>query len=105
MEAAIAVVVLACVSAGAVADQTVRGYVRKDGTYVAPHVRSSPNQHRFDNYSSSGNSNPYTGQRGYDRNEFTDPPAFNKPQPLYQAPSYSSSNIYGDPYRQPRNRY
>lgn len=61
MRAAIAVVVFACLSSGAVADQTVRGYVRKDGTYVAPHMRSSPNQHRFDNYSSSGNSKSIHG--------------------------------------------
>ena len=71
---------LALLSFSALADQTVRGYTRKDGTYVAPHVRSSPNQNRFDNYSSQGNTNPYTGQRGYDRNEFSNPPAFNQPR-------------------------
>lgn len=27
--------------------------------------RSSPNSTKVDNYSSKGNSNPYTGERGY----------------------------------------
>ena len=42
----------------------VDGYTRKDGTYVAPHMRSSPNQTKLDNYSTRGNVNPYTGQKG-----------------------------------------
>jgi hypothetical protein len=32
-------------------DVYVKGYTRKDGTYVAPHVRSSPNSTVLDNYS------------------------------------------------------
>lgn len=28
----------------------VRGYTRSDGTYVAPHVRSAPNDTRADNF-------------------------------------------------------
>lgn len=31
-------------------DVRVRGYYRKDGTYVAPHIRSSPNNTTLDNY-------------------------------------------------------
>ena len=42
----------------------VRGYVKKDGTYVAPHVRTSPNSTKSDNYSTKGNTNPYTGKAG-----------------------------------------
>src|SRR4051812_27632161 len=45
-------------------DVSVRGYTRKDGTYVAPHVRSSPNSTKDDNYSTRGNVNPYTGVAG-----------------------------------------
>ncbi|MEW6429574.1 MAG: hypothetical protein AB1568_16255 [Thermodesulfobacteriota bacterium] len=60
----------------AAADEFVNGYFRKDGTYVQPHFRSEPNQYRYDNYSSQGNTNPYTGQRGYERNEFSDPPSY-----------------------------
>ncbi|MCW2066747.1 UNVERIFIED_ORG: hypothetical protein M2420_002101 [Stenotrophomonas maltophilia] len=42
----------------------VSGYVKKDGTYVAPHYRSVPNRSALDNYSTRGNYNPYTGQSG-----------------------------------------
>lgn len=42
----------------------VSGYVKKDGTYVAPHYRSAPNRSTLDNYSTQGNYNPYTSQAG-----------------------------------------
>lgn len=43
---------------------SVRGYVRKDGTYVAPHHRSAPDGNFQNNWSTSGNINPYTGVEG-----------------------------------------
>lgn len=46
------------------ADTYVNGYTRQDGTYVAPHYRSSPDSNRFNNYSSQGMTNPYTGRQG-----------------------------------------
>ena len=42
----------------------VRPYTKKNGTYVQPHVRTTPNTSRMDNWSSKGNSNPYTGKKG-----------------------------------------
>lgn len=42
----------------------VKGYTRKDGTFVAPHTRSAPNRTKVDNYSTKGNINPYTGKAG-----------------------------------------
>lgn len=42
----------------------VKGYTRKNGTYVAPHYRSSPNKSNYDNWSMKGNINPYTGKKG-----------------------------------------
>lgn len=51
-------------SLGVSADQWVNGYTRQNGTYVAPYVRSNPNSTTFDNYSTRGNTNPYTGERG-----------------------------------------
>ena len=43
----------------------VRGYYKRStGSYVMPHYRTSPNRSRFDNYSTKGNYNPYTGKRG-----------------------------------------
>jgi hypothetical protein len=35
-------------------DVHVRGYYRKDGTYVQPHVRSAPDGVRWNNYGPSG---------------------------------------------------
>ena len=55
---------LALVSSTAVADTYTRGYVRRDGTYVQPHYSSPRNDNPFDNYSTRGNVNPYTGQAG-----------------------------------------
>lgn len=42
----------------------VRGYYRKDGTYVNSYQRSTPNRTVTDNYSFKGNVNPYTGKTG-----------------------------------------
>ncbi|MGO8969005.1 MAG: hypothetical protein ACLQDQ_05475 [Myxococcaceae bacterium] len=42
----------------------VRGYEKKDGTYVAPHTQTAPNATKADNYSTKGNVNPYTGKKG-----------------------------------------
>ena|SRR3990167_11131157 len=33
-------------------------------TYVQPYVRSTPDNSMYNNYSTQGNFNPYTGQRG-----------------------------------------
>jgi hypothetical protein len=40
----------------------VKGYYRKDGTYVAPHYRSDPDGNPYNNYSYPGNYNPNTGE-------------------------------------------
>ncbi len=52
----------------AFADVYVNGYYRSNGTYVDPHYRSDPNHTASDNWSSWGNTNPYTGQKGYKSN-------------------------------------
>jgi hypothetical protein len=43
----------------------VNGYTRSNGTYVAPHYKTAPNSTNRDNFSTSGNTNPYTGQAGW----------------------------------------
>jgi hypothetical protein len=53
------------VALSATADNSVKGYTKKDGTYVAPHRKTDPNTRKDDNYSSKGNVNPYTGKKGY----------------------------------------
>lgn len=42
----------------------VNGYTKSNGTYVQGHYRSSQNSTNHDNYSTSGNYNPYTGSSG-----------------------------------------
>lgn len=42
----------------------VNGYYRSNGTYVAPHYRSAPDGNPYNNWSTVGNVNPYTGQPG-----------------------------------------
>lgn len=43
---------------------SVRGYLRNNGTYVMPYHRTAPNHTKQDNYSTKGNTNPYTGKKG-----------------------------------------
>ena len=46
-------------------DTRVKGYYRNNGTYVQPHYRTSPDRNIWNNYSTKGNINPYTGNKGY----------------------------------------
>jgi hypothetical protein len=45
-------------------DTYVNSYTRSDGTFVQGHMRSSPDGNPYNNYSTQGNVNPYTGQVG-----------------------------------------
>ena len=42
----------------------VAGYTKKNGTQVAPHHATNPNNTKRDNWSSKGNTNPHTGKDG-----------------------------------------
>lgn len=42
----------------------VKGYTKKDGTYVQPHMRTTPDSSRLNNWSTQGNTNPYNGKSG-----------------------------------------
>lgn len=64
MKKILAVGLFAALASSAFAQVHVRGYTKKDGTYVAPHERTAPNNTNLDNYSTRGNVNPYTGQPG-----------------------------------------
>ena len=50
---------------------TVSGYQKSNGTYVDSYVRTSPNSTNWDNFSTSGNSNPYTGSTGYRARDYS----------------------------------
>lgn len=41
-----------------------RGHSRSNGTYVQPYRSSTPDGSRLNNWSSRGNTNPFTGKRG-----------------------------------------
>ncbi len=43
---------------------SVRGYSRSNGTYVSSYTRTSRNSTNHDNFSTSGNYNPYRGTTG-----------------------------------------
>ena len=51
-------------SAQAAGSHSVSGYVKRDGTYVAPHYQTNRDSSRTNNYSAQGNYNPYTGHSG-----------------------------------------
>lgn len=82
------------VSTAAVAgDVYHKGYVTKNGTYVAPHYQTAPDSTRQNNYSTQGNVNPYTGQAG-------------RVNPVPETPSYPANSGYQaptNPYEQ--NQY
>ena len=42
----------------------VRGYYRKNGTYVQSYHRTKSDGKMYNNYSTKGNVNPYTGDKG-----------------------------------------
>jgi hypothetical protein len=86
------VLAAAVMAMSASADEFARGSARNDGTSVSPHHRSHANGHRYDNYNSQGNTNPYTAQRGHQRNEFTNPAEYN----LKIQPNPSDYNPIGD---------
>ena len=48
-----------------------RGYIKKNGSYVAPHFKSAPDGKRYNNYGSKSNG-------GRQRDEFSSPPKYNK---------------------------
>lgn len=50
---------------------TISGYTRSNGTYVQSHVRTMPNTTNWDNFSTKGNSNPFTGSTGYRARDYS----------------------------------
>lgn len=58
-------------------DVHVNGYFRSNGTYVQPHYRSAPDHDFYNNWSTKGNTNPYTGKVGtkeYPSHSYSYPP-------------------------------
>lgn len=53
-----------------------RSYVKKNGTYVRPHYKTEINKTNIDNYSTTSNVDPYTGQEGHKAKDYS-PEAYN----------------------------
>ena len=83
----------------------VRGYFRKNGTYVKPHYRSNADGNPYNNYSFPGNTNPYTGKTAtgkpdtylrnyYNKNKLYSP-SYNSYSPSYDSysPSYDGGSF------------
>lgn len=47
------------------------GYIRSNGTYVRGHYKTRPNNTNWDNFSTIGNTNPYTGSIGSVAQDYT----------------------------------
>jgi len=85
------VLVLLAIAVTCFADQSVRGYTRKDGTYVNGYTRSDSDSSYNNNYSTKGNTNPYTGESGTNSRTYNDrTPEYNKK--TYGNPGYESSS-------------
>ena len=87
MKPLIAFTISAFMSSTACAEY-VQGYVRQDGRYVQGYNRTAPDNNPYNNYSTQGNINPYTGQRGTVQPQ----PTMEYPSPYYQQPRRS---MYG----------
>jgi hypothetical protein len=64
----------ACIAVGSPSSTGVvhvNGYYRSNGTYVAPYYRTAPNSTKADNWSTIGNTNPYTGAPGTKSGDLT----------------------------------
>lgn len=97
-----ALILIACLAASfmASADDYVNPYIRNDGTYVQGHMRSNPDGQSWNNYSHQGNVNPYTGQRGYQNDTYSNGINSNSINNSYGYGAYgrqggNSNSIYG----------
>lgn len=62
-------------------DVYVQPHVTKNGDYVQGYHRTAPDSNPYNNYSTQGNVNPYTGQAGT-VNPYQQP-SYQQPQPTY----------------------
>ncbi len=97
--ALISLVVLMVLPMSADAYVSVKGYTRKNGTYVAPYVRSNPNGLKYDNYSykpSQGLYNPSYGTKGttWDTPTYITDPDYYIGKSLYDSKSTGASSLY-----------
>ena len=90
--------ILSTVVPAVAGDVFVNGYLRDNGTYVQPHWRSAPDGNAFNNWSTSGNVNPYTGQPG------TQQPNVLGGSGGFNTGTGNTRNLFGTVLQQPRIR-
>lgn len=62
-------------------------YQKDNGTIVEPHYKTNTNQTNLDNFSTKGNSNPYTGQTGSKaKDNSQDATNYGKGKTIYEGP-------------------
>lgn len=71
----------------------VEPYFRSDGAYVPGHYRTNPDGSFYNNWSTKGNVNPHTGERGYRQPPTTPFPPIAPPKPLTP---YGPPNNHGN---------
>jgi antitoxin component YwqK of YwqJK toxin-antitoxin module len=69
----------------------VRPFVRSDGTRVEGHFRTAPNSTNRDNFSTLGNTNPYTGEAGYVTPDFNNLSQSTRPTQVYTSTIVNSN--------------
>ena len=87
-------------------DVYVKGYYKKNGTYVAPHYRKSPNSTVRDNFSYKRNVNPYTGKTG--KNYYKNSPTseyYNPSYKTYKNKTYKTPSYKRKTYKTPSYKY
>ena len=75
----------------------VDSYTRNDGTFVQSHYKSMPNDTNWDNYSTKGNTNPFTGSTGHRAKDYSSEALnYGKGHTIYQGSNggqyYNNSN-------------
>jgi hypothetical protein len=90
----------------------VKGYYRKDGTYVQPHYRSYPDDKIENNWSYPGNVNPFTGKVGGTSSSSSSnnngggssyTPSTSTSSTKKTTTSSSTSSFYKDPFLSPKS--
>jgi hypothetical protein len=74
---------IVCCASFLFADQWVNGYTRSDGTYVSGYYRTESNSTNWDNYSTKGNVNPYTGDIGTRPHDYSSEINYNAGRTIY----------------------
>lgn len=72
----------------------VNGYYRSNGTYVQGHMQTNPDGNPYNNWTTQGNVNPYTGQPGT-RQPYPVQPSYTPPPVAVPDFSQPPPTVYG----------